>query len=126
MIPVRINSIQKKDLPKGPAVYIFSSQDKSLYVGRTDNLRRRFIAHTNGQEDFSTIKKRIMEYRGYSKIEAENYMKNNFFMKYMTIRSEDIFGMEHFLIAMLKPLFNDGKRFKPKLRKKGFTTADLF
>jgi predicted GIY-YIG superfamily endonuclease len=38
---------QVKELPKESGIYLFSENDKHLYVGRTNNIKRRYKEHIN-------------------------------------------------------------------------------
>jgi len=41
--------------PKFPGVYVVLRGDTVVYVGRTENLRRRFAEHWNGTSSFAQV-----------------------------------------------------------------------
>lgn len=44
---INSKSLMIDEIPKKPGIYLFSENNKPLYVGRTKNLRRRRKDHTN-------------------------------------------------------------------------------
>ena len=86
----------------GGGVYVFKDRDnQTLYVGITDDLKRRISAHL----------------RGYGSLDIFNYKKERLVLEYFNeedVIYRDIY--ESYLIHQLKPRYNISKT--PKIKRR--------
>ncbi len=66
-----------KKPPKKPGVYMFKEGDDNVvYVGQTDNLKRRYQEHTRGNIDASSFRKTLYKDEGLTEEEITQYTKS--------------------------------------------------
>jgi|Deesub1362B_J571_1020462.scaffolds.fasta_scaffold00363_15 predicted GIY-YIG superfamily endonuclease len=108
---IRIAELRSKDIPDAPgiyAIYVTNSQ-KPIYIGSTNNLRRRiYMNHLKGNRDTSTLRRKLFK-------ELKDERKVTELLETCSIRHISLKGMsekeikavEHFFIAVLEPEMND-------------------
>ena len=98
-LPVTSEALQELS---GGGVYVFKDRDnQTLYVGITDDLKRRISAHLSG----------------YGSLDIYNYKKERLVLEYFNeedVIYRDIY--ESYLIHQLKPRYNISKTSKIKRR----------
>lgn len=101
-------------LPERGGVYRIlrrgSDWSKSLYVGGTDNLRRRvFRNHLMGNTRSSTLKKKLVKSRRFKDVKAvKDYFKRRCVVQFIVVKNQkELNFIEHFLISILRPKYND-------------------
>jgi excinuclease UvrABC nuclease subunit len=103
-----------KNLPTNGGVYrIFrplSDWQESLYIGETNNLRKRIYENLlKGNLSSHTFIKKLSESGNFSDEESiKDYLKNCCCLQYIEIENEkERKFFEHFSISILKPKYND-------------------
>jgi len=102
-------SIDGKQIPKTPGLYLIYSRSRLIYVGETSNLKRRLLGDHKHNTEGSAFRIAIKKYK---KMQAEKaisgYILKN--CSFQFIEVEDKLRrkrLEHFAIAVLNPLLND-------------------
>ncbi len=95
------------NIPEKPGVYMFIDRDGDVvYVGRTENLKRRYGQHTKGPISVSSFRKTLYQYHGWTEEEITQYIKSLKF-KYEVIHDDDErMRREKELIQRHYPLYN--------------------
>ena len=100
-------TVDRKDIPKGtPGVYLFSYKGRDLYVGRTDDIRKRIGNHTGGGV-YSAALARIIAKKRHFKSTHKGHGK-----KCM----DELWKTEAFLALKSGPL-KDDPEFKDRFNK---------
>lgn len=107
-----LDSLSLDSLPKKDAVYRIAEKDakwRTLYVGKANYLRTRIRQNLMGNRRVSPIKRKLIESGKFrSEKRVKQYLENDCFVQYLLVldkRFRDI--LEHFIIAILNPEFND-------------------
>lgn len=91
-------------------IFTNNNPDKTLYVGKSKNIKRRLYSNLlMGQIRSHTLKRKfIREGKCSDQASSKLYLKNNCSLQYV---DEDIdierSFLEHYLIAVLRPYLND-------------------
>lgn len=107
----------RKPLPKYPGVYIIYYRRKPLYVGRSNNIRQRFVAQHLSSKNViasSSFRKHLLSGEWITKLEdARDWIINNCRIKYIEIDNyDDSILLEAMLIKLWRKkykLLNDNK-----------------
>lgn len=111
---LRFHPSMGDDLPREGGVYrIFRFEDDdevSLFVGRSDDLRRRI--HNNhhiGTKNVSIFRTKLLRKESFrSELQVTKYFHKSCRVQYLLIPDSHERSMfEHFAIAVLQPTFND-------------------
>jgi len=108
---VKMVELRRKDIPDSPGIYAVyaPNSQKSLYIGSTNNLRRRiYTNHLKGNREASTLRRKLFK-------ELKDERKVTEFLETCSIRYISLEGMsekeikavEHFFISILEPEMND-------------------
>lgn len=96
-------------LPRGFGIYAFFSRGKCIYIGISDDLKRRIGFHFIGNKKISTFRKCLI-HKGICSNEAsvDNYLKDLFFryMKLPIEKKEETKEIEAELIRKYQPICN--------------------
>ena len=108
---VKMVELMRKDIPNTPgiyAIYVPNSQ-KPLYIGSTNNLRRRiYTNHLKGNREASTLRRKL-----FKKLKDERSITEFLetclvrFISLESMSEKEIKAVEHFFIAILEPKMND-------------------
>jgi excinuclease UvrABC nuclease subunit len=108
------NDELRNKLPKSGGVYHVldrgSYLPKTIYVGKTTRLRARISGdHLTGNRDGSTFRnKLIVRKRCTDENSVTEYLLDNCLVQYLEIENKvERNFFEHFLIAYLRPIYND-------------------
>lgn len=98
--------------PTGGVYRIFTNShpDKTLYVGKTKNIKQRLYNNLlMGQIRSHTLKRKfIKEGKCNNQASAKLYLKNNCSLQYVGEDTDiERSFLEHYLIAVLRPYLND-------------------
>ncbi len=105
---IRLTDLKYSQIPEKSGVYIIYNNKKVIYIGNTQNLRNRIYRnHLMGEERSSILKKKIMKERNLSRSKAKEYMKKYLSVRYRIIPTSKIDSVEHFLISLFVPKYND-------------------
>ncbi|MCK4404800.1 MAG: hypothetical protein KAW02_06880 [candidate division Zixibacteria bacterium] len=112
-IPFNDVDLHRK-LPKESGVYrIFekkSEWNKSIYLGKTGNLLQRiYHNHLMGDKQASSVKRKLIANFGLRDEKAvKDYLKRRCSLQFIVIKNRnEIKFVEHFLISILRPKYND-------------------
>ena len=108
---VKMVELRRKEIPDSPGIYAVytPNSQKPLYIGSTNNLRRRiYTNHLKGNREASTLRRKL-----FKKLKDERSVTE--FLETCSIRFISLEGMsekeikavEHFFIAILEPKMND-------------------
>ena len=111
-----------KHLPREPGVYLIShkKQKRHIYVGKTEDLRKRIRQHMRHQNERSRFhgqqvqKGLINAGRCNDSTEAQKYLSQNCAVKYLVIPDEErrVYPwmkrslLEHYAICVIEPEYN--------------------
>ncbi len=108
---VRIAELRRRDIPDCPGIYaIYTSNDqKPLYIGSTNNLRRRiYTNHLKGNRSASTLRRKLFkELRDEKSVTEFIEACSIRFISLEGMNEKEIKAVEHFFIAILEPKLND-------------------
>jgi excinuclease UvrABC nuclease subunit len=111
---LRFHPSMGDDLPRKGGVYrIFkleNDDDVSLFVGRSDDLRRRIHNNHNiGTKNVSIFRTKLLRQKTTnSELRVSKFLHESCSVQYIIIPDQRETKMfEHFAIAVLQPLFND-------------------
>lgn len=104
---VKMVELRRKDIPNTPGIYAIytPNSQKPLYIGSTNNLRRRiYTNHLKGNREASTLRRKL-----FKKLKDERSATE--FLETCSIRlisfesmsEKEIKAVEHFFIAVLEP-----------------------
>jgi len=102
-----------KQLPQEAGIYVLYEDREVAYVGMTKgSLRRRIYKnHFRGSKRNSAFRKTLMrEKRFRAKNSVRKYMLNHMEVAWKEMGSEEAETLEHFMIAVLNPVYNGGKK----------------
>jgi hypothetical protein len=106
---MEIGKLRRGDFPEQAGVYIIyeKADKKPLYIGTTDNLKRRiWNNHLKGNIEASTLRRKLYQ-NLKSEAEITKFIENCS-IKFLTIDTPEILkSLEHFAIAVLNPELND-------------------
>ena len=99
------------DIPEAPGVYVIYDTriNAIIYAGRTKNLRRRLLGdHKRGNVRGSQFRKALgRNFTLNSEDEITSYILKNCSFQFMALEEfEEIVRLEHFAIAVLRPILN--------------------
>jgi len=108
---VKMIELSRKDIPNSPGIYAIyaPNSQKPLYIGSTNNLKRRiYTNHLKGDEKASTLRRKLFK-------ELKDERRVTEFLETCSIRfvsledmsEKEIKRIEHFFIAILEPEMND-------------------
>ncbi len=108
---VKMVELRRKDIPDTPGIYAVyaPNSQKPLYIGSTNNLRRRiYTNHLKGNREASTLRRKLFK-------ELKDERSVTEFLETCSIRYISLEGMsekeikavEHFFISILEPEMND-------------------
>ena len=107
----KFSKASSREVPTSPGVYVI--YDKKLetivYIGRTQNLRRRLLGdHKRGNIEGSQFRKALGRNSGLkSENEITNYISENCNFQFIEVKEfEDMVRLEHFATAILAPVLN--------------------
>jgi hypothetical protein len=107
------HSFSERKIPKSPGIYLIIKKDTNdiIYVGETENLRQRIVDNLiSGDRQAHTLRKKLAKtYNLKTENEITDFLKENFAFKFKetNIEPKERKAVEHFLIAVINPLFND-------------------
>ncbi len=105
--PHFFSSVQRKEISNKKGIYaIFEHNSDLLYIGISQNLRRRlFSEHVGGDKIGSAFRKSLSKFYNLgSEKKITEYIIKNCSFKYMELENPN--HLEHFLISVLKPRLN--------------------
>ena len=106
---ISLKNLSSSEIPKEAGVYLILNKKEIIYIGKSDNLRRRIISnHLKGDVIASILRKKIKRiYLLKDEKDISQWIKNNCSVKFMRLKGRDISLLEHFAIAVLNPILND-------------------
>ena len=102
-----------KQLPQEAGIYVLYEDGEVAYVGITKgSLRRRIYKnHFRGSKRNSAFRKTLMRQKRFrAKNPVRKYMLNHMEVAWKKMDSEEAEILEHFMIAVLNPAYNGGKK----------------
>jgi len=108
---VKIAELRRRDIPDSPGIYAIytSNNQKPLYIGSTNNLRRRiYTNHLKGNRQASTLRRKLFKKLG-DKRNVTEFIEACLirFISLEGMNEKEIKAVEHFFIAILEPELND-------------------
>lgn len=105
-------SIEPKRVAEDPGVYIIhdKTRGKVLYVGESENLKRRlFTNHRSGNRRGSAFRRALSKWKNIdNETEIKRYIIQNCSFQILQISDKlERKRLEHFTIAALNPILND-------------------
>jgi excinuclease UvrABC nuclease subunit len=113
IIGAKEHSFSERKIPKSPGIYLIIKKDTNdiIYVGETENLRQRIVDNLiSGDKQAHILRKKLAKtYNLKTENEITDFLKENFAFKFKetNIEPKERKAVEHFLIAVINPLFND-------------------
>ena len=113
IISAKEHSFSERKIPKSPGIYLILKKDTNdvVYIGETENLRKRIVDNLiSGDKQAHTLRKKLAKtYNLKTEKEITDFLKENFTFKFIetNIEPKERKSVEHFLIAVINPLFND-------------------
>lgn len=111
---LRFDSSMSDNLPRQGGVYSVlvtsSGSEMFLYVGRTNNLRQRVYSQLFlGNQRSHTLRRKLIMHRGLADEAAvTRHLSDRCGIQYIQVSDEvDRMALEHFAIAILRPVYND-------------------
>lgn len=102
--------IRRKEIPEKPGIYAIYSpkSQKLIYVESTRNLRNRiYTNHLKGNARTSTLRRKLIM-RLKSEENVSRFLEScSLRFLPLEINEKELKSIEHFLIAILKPMLND-------------------
>ena len=105
------SEVSSGDIPSKAGVYAIYDKrlEKTIYIGRTQNLRRRLLGnHKSGNIKGSQFRKALAQ-KFVLKSEAQitSYILENCSFQFMLVEEfEEMVRLEHFATAILAPILN--------------------
>jgi len=98
-----------QNIPGKPGVYMVIEGDRCIYVGQSENLRRRLKTHGRGNVGGDTFHKKLRKIRHIEeKKDRMKFVKDRCFFKFLEAKKgKGLDNLEHFTIAVLDPELND-------------------
>ncbi len=108
---IKMAELSRISIPESPGIYAIyaPSNQKPLYIGTTNNLRRRvYTNHLRGNREASTLRRKLFKkFKDEGKITEFLETCSVRFISLEGISEKEIKAIEHFFIAVLEPEMND-------------------
>ena len=108
--PMKFCDLVYRDIPETSGIYIISERDidNIVYIGLSANLRDRIYRnHLMGDSAASSLKRKLMKLKKLTRQQAKDYIKKYLFVRFKSIPEKEVKKIEHFMIAVLNPKYND-------------------
>lgn len=98
-----------KRIPEKLGVYVIIEEDCYIYVGKSENLRRRIRMHGRGNRKGDTFNNKLFKIRHISsKEDRKKFVRGRCSFKFSEVREvKNLASLEHFTISVLNPELND-------------------
>ena len=97
--------VETSDIPETGGVYAIIHDDEVIYMGSTNNLKRRILNdHLKGSKDRSVLRKRLL--KEFEREEAITEFLNKCNFAFMPVEDNIRKALEQYLIAIFKPKYS--------------------